>query len=152
MGKTDNKLPWRLPADLKRFKSITLGKPVIMGRKTFESIGRPLSGRTNIIITGNEKYLAPGCIVVHSPEEAIRASGQTPEIMVIGGAKIFTWFLVLAKRMYLTLIDDEFMGNIYFPEWNPEEWQEVERETHKADEKNPFGFTFLVLDRVKNPT
>lgn len=147
IGNRDNKLPWYLPADLKRFKSITLGKPIIMGRKTRESIGRPLPERTNIVITRKENYDAPGCVVVHSPEEAIKAAGDAPEVMVIGGAEIFAQFMPLASRMYFTLIDGEFDGNVYFPEWNPKEWRETFRETHDADEKNPHAYTFVVMER-----
>ena len=147
IGNKDNALPWRLPADLKHFKNITLGKPIIMGRKTFESIGRPLPERTNIIITRNKKYRAPGCVVVSSPEDALRVAGNAKEIMVIGGAEIFAKFYPLAKRMYLTLIDAEFEGNVYFPEWDPAEWHEVTREPHEPDEKNPYKYTFITLGK-----
>lgn len=148
IGNKDNTLPWHLPADLKRFKSITLGKPIIMGRKTFESIGKPLPERTNIIITRNEKYEAPGCIVVHSPDEAIKAAGDAPEIMVIGGAEIFAQFMPMAKRVYFTFVDGKFDGNVYFPGWNPKEWRETFREAHDADERNPYAYTFVTMDRV----
>lgn len=159
IGKGGNELPWRLPADLKRFKSITLGKPIIMGRKTFESIGKPLPDRTNIVITRNEKYEAPGCVIARSPEEALRAArllgearpkgtaGDAPEIMIIGGAEIFTHFLPRARRMYLTLVEEEFSGNIYFPRWSPEEWRETSREPHEADEKNSYRYTFITMER-----
>lgn len=149
IGNKDNALPWYLPADLKHFKSVTLGKPIIMGRKTHESIGKSLPERTNIIITRNENYEAPGCVVIHSPEEAIEASGDAPEVVVIGGAEIFAQFLPLANRMYLTLINAEFAGNVYFPEWNPEEWREISREAHESDEKNRYGYTFLIIEGRK---
>ena len=147
IGNKDNKLPWYLPADLKHFKSITLGKPIIMGRKTFESIGKPLPERTNIVITWNENYQEPGCVLVHSPEEALQAAGVAPEIIIIGGAEIFAQFLPLAKRLYFTLIDGEFDGNIYFPEWSPKEWCEVSREAHEPDEKNKYAYAFVTLER-----
>lgn len=147
IGKAGNELPWHLSADLKRFKSITLGKPIIMGRKTFESIGEPLPERTNIIITRNEEYGAPGCVVVPSPKEALKSAGNAPEVVVIGGAEIFAQFLPLAQRMYLTQVDGKFEGNVYFPEWNPEEWHEIFREAHGPDEKNAYRYTFLILER-----
>lgn len=147
IGKDGKELPWYLPADLKRFKNITMGKPIIMGRKTYESIGKPLPGRTNIIITRKENYEAPGCLVVHSPEEALQAAGEAPEIMVIGGAEIFAQFMPRASRLYLTLIDRAFEGNVYFPKWDAAEWREVSRETHEPDEKNFYAYTFIVLER-----
>lgn len=148
IGNSKNTLPWYLPADLKRFKSVTMGKPIIMGRKTFESIGKPLPERTNIIITRNEKYEAPGCIVVRSPEEALLAAGNAPEAIIIGGGELFSQFMPRADRMYLTLVDGEFEGNVYFPKWNPREWREVFREAHEADEKNPYNYTFVTLERI----
>lgn len=147
IGRKGNALPWCLPADLKRFKEVTMGKPVIMGRKTFESIGRPLPGRTNIVITRNRKYEALGCKVVNSAEEALQASGNALEVLIIGGAEIFAQFMPFANRMYLTLIDYEFEGDVYFPMWNLEEWREVSREPHEPDEKNPYKYTFLILER-----
>lgn len=148
IGKGGNELPWRLPADLKRFRNVTIGKPVIMGRKTFESIGRPLSERTNIVITRNEKYEAPGCVIAHSPEEALRAADGALEVMIIGGGDIFAKFMPRAMRMYLTQIDAEFEGNIYFPEWNPTKWREISRESHEPDKRNPYKYTFLTLERI----
>lgn len=151
IGNSKNAIPWYLPADLKRFKSVTLGKPVIMGRKTFESIGRPLPERVNIVVTRNEKYEAPGCVVVHSTEEAIRAAGDAPEVMVIGGGELYAQFLPYARRLYFTYVDGEFEGNIYFPEWNPKEWREVFYEAHEPDEKNPYSYTFVALERLLTP-
>lgn len=147
IGTDSGKLPWHLPADLKHFKFLTLGKPVIMGRKTFESIGKPLPERKNIIITRNKNYEAPGCIVVHSREEALKAAGDAPEIMIIGGAEVFAEFLPLAKRMYLSLIDGIFAGTAYFPQWDVGAWREISREAHEADEKNEYRYVFLVLER-----
>lgn len=148
IGDKNNALPWYLPADLKRFRSVTLGKPIIMGRKTHESIGRPLPERKNIIITRNENFEAPECIVVHSAKDAIKAAGGAPEIMVIGGAEIFAQFLPLAKKLYFTLVDEEFSGTIYFPPWNQEEWKETFREEHDSDEKNPYSYTFVTLEKI----
>lgn len=145
IGTDDGKLPWHLPADLKRFKSLTIGKPVIMGRKTFESIGRSLPERLNIVITRNKNYEAPGCAVVHSADEALAQTKDALEVMVIGGAEIFTQFFPRAGKMYLTLIDGVFSGSVYFPEWNSAEWREVSREAHEPDEKNRYGYTFLTL-------
>lgn len=147
IGNKDNALPWRLPADLKRFRNVTLGKPVIMGRKTFESIGKPLPERTNIVVTRNEKYEAPGCIVVRSTEEALLAAGDAPEVVVIGGGEIYAQFLPYAKRLYFTYVDGVFAGNIYFPHWNQEEWREIFYEAHEPDEKNPYNYTFVTLER-----
>lgn len=115
IGKDGAGLLWHLPADLKHFKSVTLGKSVIMGRKTFESIGKSLPERTNIVITRNTNYEAPGCVVVHSPDEALTAAGDAPEVMIIGGAEIFAQFLPRAKRMYVTLVDGVFSGNVSPP-------------------------------------
>lgn len=141
-------LPWYLPADLKRFRELTIGKPIIMGKKTYETIGRPLPERKNIVLAREKDFKVPGCIVVNSPEEALRAAAGSKEIMIIGGGEVFRTFLPLAGRMYLTLINNEFEGDVYFPEFDPDDWQELEREEHEPDEKNPYRYTFLTLDRV----
>ncbi|MDP3770652.1 MAG: type 3 dihydrofolate reductase [bacterium] len=143
----DNALPWKLPADMKRFREITRGKPIIMGRKTFESIGRPLPDRMNIVITREHDYRVDGCVVVHSIEEAIKAAGDAQEIMVIGGTSIFEQFLLLAQKMYITLIDHDFEGDTFFPEFDTKEWNEVERSQHQPDDKNRYRYTFLTLER-----
>jgi len=145
-----NSLPWKLPADMKHFKELTLGKPVIMGRKTFESIGKPLPKRINIIITGDEGYKAEGCVVAHSLDEALKAAGTAEEIMIIGGAQIYKEFLPKANKMYLTLIDADFGGDAYFPEYKIEEWEETAYEEHERDKDNQYNYTFIVLRR-KNP-
>lgn len=141
----DNKLPWKLSADLKRFRTITSGKQVVMGRKTFESIGKPLPNRTNIIITRDKNYKADGCIVVHSAEEALNAAKGNQEIMIIGGEQIFREFLPKAKRMYLTIIDEKFNGDAYFPEYDKTEWREVSREEH---EDGGLKYAFVDLERT----
>ena len=142
----DNSLPWKLSADLKRFRQITSGKPVIMGRKTFESIGKPLPGRMNIIITKDEEYKAEGCVVVHSAEEALGAAHGNNEAMIIGGSQIFKEFLPKANRMYLTFIDADYEGDAYFPEYNKDEWKEMHNEGHND---NGLRYSFVDLERIK---
>lgn len=146
----DGGLPWRLPADMKRFRAISMGKPVIMGRRTYESIParfRPLPGRHNIVLTRDASWQASGCTVVHSLEEALSAAGDEDEVMVIGGAEIFAQLLPQADRVYLTLVDGVFAGDTYFPEIDPAAWQEVAREAHPADEQHAVAYSFIVLDR-----
>lgn len=140
----DNSLPWKLPADMKRFRELTLGKSVMMGRKTFESIGKPLPNRTNIILTRDKNYKAEGCVVVHSAEEALKAAKGSGEIMIAGGEQIFKEFLEKADRMYLTFIDKDFDGDAYFPEYSKDEWKETKREEHKND----YKYTFVDLERI----
>ena len=152
-----NALPWYLPADLRHFKKLTLGKPIIMGSKTFASIGKPLPDRINIVLTRDHAFTAQGCVIAHSIEEALAAARPTKrsfgrakgrgEVMIIGGASIFEQFLPLAHKMYLTMIDAAVDGDIYFPAWNRNEWQETSREEHEPDEKNKFSYAFLALER-----
>lgn len=144
----DNQLPWHLPADLQHFKQTTMGKPILMGRKTWESIGRPLPGRTNIVITRDENYEAPGCVVVHSIEAALQTAEQQDEVMIIGGAEFYRQVLPRTDRIYLTRINEDFEGDTLFPELDSSEWQEVERVDCDADEKNPHSYSFIELDRV----
>ena len=144
------KLPWNMPADLKYFRDKTKGKPIIMGRKTFESMGKkPLPNRANIIITRDQNYKADGAIVVHSPEEAITEAEKygTEEAMVIGGSQIYKEFLPIANRIYLTIIEGEFKGDAFFPEYDITEWKETSYDEHERDAKNPNDYTFLVLER-----
>ena len=143
----ENRLPWHLPADLQHFKAITLGKPVLMGRKTWESIGRPLPGRTNIVITRDTGYVAEGCVVAHSLEEAVRAAGEAAEVMVIGGAQLYRQALPLADTLYLTLVHAEIRGDTRFPAWQPGEWRETARIDHEADDRNPHAYSFITLER-----
>lgn len=142
-----NQLPWHLPADLKHFKRTTMGKPVVMGRKTFESIGRPLPGRTNIIVTRNPRFQQNNCIVVHSIEDAIDAVKTTDELMVIGGASFYEQSIPLADRMYLTLIRHTFPGDAFFPRYQKDDWLEIERSDHDADDTNPYPYSFIVMER-----
>lgn len=138
----DNTLPWRLPADLQHFKQVTMGKPIIMGRKTWESLGRPLPGRTNIAVTRDRNYRAEGAVVMHSLEAALAHVAEEPEVMIIGGANLYTQAIPLADRLYLTRIDDEFDGDAWFPEVAGSEWELLESEQHAADESNPHVYRF----------
>lgn len=142
-----SRIPWRLPADLAHFKALTIGKPIIMGRATFESIGKPLKDRINIVITRDVNYKLVGCVVVHSVKDALDAAGNAEEIMVIGGGQIYSQFLPYASRMYLTLVDHEFPGDVFFPEWDAQDWTEISIEEHLPNEKNPYHYSFVVLER-----
>ncbi len=144
----DNSLPWYLPADLKHFKAMTIGKPIVMGRKTWESLPGKLPDRTHIIITSNPDYVAEGCVVVHSLEQALEAMGDVPEVMIVGGAMLYAQTLPIADRLYLTLVETQVEGDALFPEYDPGQWQEVERKHHPADEKNPYAYSFVTLSRV----
>jgi len=124
----NNQLPWRLPADLKRFKALTMGKPIVMGRKTWESLGRPLPGRTNIVITRDIGYQAEGCVVVHSIDQALEVAAGSDEVMVIGGEKLYQQVLDRADRLYLTLVKSDVEGDTWFPEFDLTQWREVQRE------------------------
>ncbi len=143
----DNALPWRLPADLKHFRRVTMGKSIVMGRKTFDSIGKPLDGRKNIVITRNPDYRPDGVTVVDSLDGALNAAGDS-EVMIIGGATIYEQVLPRADRIYLTLIDAAFDGDARFPELNQEEWQESERLDVDAGTEPDFAYSFVTLDRV----
>lgn len=144
----ENRLPWRLPNDMKWFRQHTLGKPIIMGRKTFESFGsKPLPDRTNIIITRDESYQAKDSIVVHSIDEALQAAGEVDEIMIIGGASFYEQMLPQADRLYLTFVHADVQGDAWFPEIDLSEWNEVERIDYDADEKNPQAHSFVILNR-----
>lgn len=142
-------LPWRLSDDLRRFKKITMGKPIVMGRLTFESIGRPLPGRQNIVMTRQRDYVAEGCDVVASADAAISMAGEAAEIMIIGGGEIYSLFLPLADRIYLTRVRAELDGDAHFAALNEGEWQLTQREQRKADEAHSFDFTFEIRDRVR---
>lgn len=143
----NNSLPWHLPADLQHFKQVTMGKPIIMGRKTYESIGRPLPGRTNIIISGNRDYAAAGCRIVHSIADALAEIDPDEEAMVIGGASFYAQALPYASRMYLTIIDEDFDGDAVFPEYDQTQWQEIERVEGVSDSKNTHRYYFITLER-----
>jgi dihydrofolate reductase len=146
----DNKMPWHLPADLKFFKRVTLGKPVIMGRKTYQSIGRPLPGRKNIVITRDINLKIEGVECVQTLEQATSVVGDVDEVMIIGGATIYEQFLAQTDRLYLTFIDLKTKGDTQFPDYKEiAQWFEIERESHLKDEKNVHNYEFVTLDRVK---
>jgi len=142
----ENAMPWHLPGDLAWFKRNTLSKPIIMGRKTFESIGRPLPGRQNIVLS-SQAGDAPGVTWVTSVEQALEAAGDVSEVMVIGGGSIYGQFLSRANRLYLTHIDAEVEGDTYFPDYEPDEWESHFSEFHDADSDNSHSFCFEILDR-----
>ena len=143
----NNKLPWHLPADLRHFRRLTTGHPVIMGRKNYESIGKPLPGRANIVVTRNPDYRAPGCVVTHTFEEAMTSAGSDAEIFIIGGAEIYRQAFDRAHRIYLTLIHARIEGDTYLPEFEGPPWREISRERHERDEKNPYAYTHVIYDR-----
>lgn len=142
----DGALPWRLSDDLKHFKAVTMGKPLVMGRKTHESIGRPLPGRRNIILTRQPDYTAQGCDVRHSVEDALAACAGVDEIMVMGGAALYRHFLPRAGRIYLTRVQAEVDGDTWFPPFDESAWKEVERRDCPADERNEYPYSFLLLE------
>ena len=140
-------LPWHLSADLQHFKSITMDKPIVMGRLTHESIGRPLPGRENIILTRNKSYRAEGCRVIHDLSE-LDSSADSTEMMIIGGAQLYAETLSIADRLYLTEVHAEVKGDTSFPDFIRADWHEVQRESFKADEKNEYDYSFVVYDRA----
>jgi len=145
-----NELLWRLPNDMKFFRATTMGKPILVGRKTFESFGgKPLPGRKNIVITKDNKYEREGAIIVHNIDDALTAAKPAEEVMIIGGASFYQQLLPLADRLYLTYVDGDFTADSWFPEFDETQWQVTKRETHKADEKNPYEHEFVIYDRLK---
>lgn len=146
----DNRLPWHLPADLKHFKGLTLGKPVLMGRRTFESIGRPLPERRNIVVTRDADFRPEGVIVASSIDEALARAAPASEIMVIGGASFYAQMLPRAQRLYLTLVHGNFEGDAYFPAWDARQWEQVERQDFPCDETGNPSYSFVTLDRRTN--
>lgn len=147
----NNTLPWRLPADLKRFRRLTTGHPVILGRKNYESIGRPLPERTNIVVTRDRGYRAPGCVVVDSLDAAYAAAGDAAEIFIIGGAELYAQTLARADRLYLTLVHAMVPGDTYFPEFDRAEWVEIERERREPDADHAHAYSFVTYDRRHAP-
>jgi dihydrofolate reductase len=162
----DNALLLRLPEDLKHFKTITMGKPIVMGRKTYDSIGRPLPGRTNIVISRQADLVIPGCVVVNSLSAAINAVGaqhaaplrqelpallghDMTEVMIVGGAEIYRQALPLADTVYLTKIHAALEGDVFFPVLPDAEWRETHREEHVADDRHAYPFTFVTLERKR---
>lgn len=145
----NNSLPWHLPADLAFFKATTMGKPVIMGRKTFVSIGKALPGRQNIVVTRDSNFDAPDSEVASSIDAAIAIADDTEEVMLIGGASLYQQTIDVADIIYLTLIHHEFRGDTWFPEINPEFWKLVSQDDFEADEKNPFAYSLVKYVREK---
>lgn len=143
------RIPWHLPGELRLFKSITMGHHIIMGRKTYESIGRLLPGRITVIVTRRRDYHVAGAVVVHSLAEALEAAAGNDEIFVIGGGELYRAALPLADRIYLTTVDAEPAGDTCFPELNPGEWREVSAESFGPDDRNPCGYRFSVLERER---
>lgn len=145
----DNQLPWRMPADLRYFKQTTMGHYCIMGRKTFESVDNPLPGRTNVIITRQPEYRAEGCVVVHNLDEAFRQGEEQAqeEIFILGGAEIYKQALDVVDRIYLTEIKTIVDGDTFFPKIDYTQWKETKREEHSADEKNPYDYAFVMLEK-----
>jgi dihydrofolate reductase len=145
-----NTLPWHLPEDLKRFRRLTTGHAVIMGRKNYESIGKPLPDRRNIVVTHDPGYQAPGCVVVDSLPAALAAAGDDAEIFVIGGAEIYRQLLTTADRLYLTLVHADVRGDTYFPEFGAEAWHETSRERHEADDRHRHAYSFVTYERRRS--
>ncbi len=146
----DNALPWRLPDEMRYFMRTTLGKPVIMGRKQFESMGKPLRERTNIVLSRDPTFAPNGAIVVRTLDDAIERARDSGggEAMVIGGAEIYALALPQADRLYFTLIDTEMRGDVFFPDFDESQWREVQREDHAADARHAYGYSVRVLDRL----
>jgi len=141
------RLPWRIPPDLRRFKQITMGKPIVMGRRTHESIGRVLPGRENIVLTRDVRFAAAGCTVLHGREELLAHCAAAPEIFIMGGAEVYRQFMDSADRIYLTQVHADFAGDTYFPELDRSQWREAEREDFAADDANPYPHSFVILER-----
>jgi dihydrofolate reductase len=145
----DNRLPWHLPDDLRHFKRQTLGKPVLMGRKTCDSLGKPLPGRLNIVLTRDPNYHRDGVTVVHDIEAALAAAGEAAEVMVIGGAELFRALQPRAERVHLTRVHGNIAGDVFWPPLDPREWQRTASEAHPADERHAYAMSFEVWDKRK---
>ncbi|MDB2384505.1 dihydrofolate reductase [Endozoicomonas sp.] len=154
----NNKMPWYLPGDLRYFKAVTMGKPIIMGRKTFESLGKPLPGRTNIVITRDQQYNHDGVRVVHSLEDALSLAESiamidgVSELMVIGGAEIYRQALPKAERLYLTRVYQRFEGDAFFPEFDERNWTEVTRKDQTTEDEQQLTYSYLILDKISAAT
>ncbi|MCD6201396.1 MAG: dihydrofolate reductase [Bacteroidales bacterium] len=150
----DNTLPWHMPDDLAYFFRITKGHHIIMGRRNYESNGKALPGRVNIVVTHNKDYLAPGCMVVHSVQEALdyaKKQGEK-EVFIVGGGTLYAATLTITERIYLTLLDAYVEGDTFFPELDPQLWQVVSEEFHPADDRNPYNYTFYIFERKPKPS
>jgi dihydrofolate reductase len=144
----DNQLPWHLPADLAHFKRLTVGKPIVMGRKVYDSIDRPLPERHNIVLTRDPNLSIPGCTVVNSRDQALAAAGPVEEVAVIGGAQIYELFLPVVDVIHLTIVEAEIAGDTYFPELPEQAWKAKEEAIRPPDEKNPYPLRFITLTRA----
>jgi len=145
----NNTLPWRIPEDLKHFKALTMGHHMIMGRKTFDSIGKPLPGRTTVVVTRNQQLKIAGCVMAQSLPEAMTACGNDDEIFVVGGAELYALALPLANKMYVTEIQQDVAGDAFFPQFNRAEWQETAREIHQQETPQPLDYHFITYWRVE---
>jgi len=134
---------------MKHVRDLTVGKPLIMGRRTWESIGRPLPQRTSIVLTRDSGFKCDGCLIARTPDEAMELAGDAPEIIIFGGARVFEDFLPRADRIYLTEVDADIGGDTFFPPLDPSDWEVVEAVEHPADERHPYDFSFLTLDRKR---
>jgi dihydrofolate reductase len=149
----NNRLPWHLPADLRHFKALTTSHPIIMGRKTYESIGKPLPNRTNIILTHRADFEAAGCQVIAALSQTwLKGEFPNQEVFIIGGAQVFEQTLPLIECIYLTVIHHRFQGDTFFPALNENEWQTLEESTHEKDQENPYAYTFKTLARRELPS
>lgn len=144
----DNDLLWHLPEDFKHFKKTTMGKPILMGRKTYESIGKPLPGRKNIVITRDKRFMAEGVTIVNSIDAALSASEQYDEVMIIGGASFYQQMLPMVDRLYITLVHQTFEADAFFPDINMNEWAEIERSEYAADERHAHDFSFVTFEKT----
>lgn len=144
----DNELLWHLPDDFQYFKAVTMGKPILMGRKTFESIGRPLPGRENVVVTRDKSFSAEGVTVVNSIDAALEATQQYDEVMVIGGANLYQQMLPLADKLYVTLVRHAFEGDVFFPEINTDKWLMTHQTEHSADDRHVYSFSFLTYQKA----
>jgi len=142
-----NQLPWHLPADLAHFKKVTMGKPIIMGRKTYDSIGRPLPGRTNIVLTRSDDFHAEGVLKANSLEQAQEYVAGAGEVMVIGGSTVYQLALPGADRLYMTYVENNYQGDAWFPEFDLEQWRIIASEQHGADKKNSCAYRFVTYER-----
>ena len=142
-----NQLPWHLPADLAHFKKVTMGKPIIMGRKTYESIGRPLPGRTNIVLTRAADFQAEGVLTANTLEQALEYAAGEDEVMIIGGSSIYELAMPRADRLYMTYIENNHEGDAWFPDFDLAHWRIIDSEEHAADEKNPSNYRFVTYRR-----
>ncbi|OGM14487.1 hypothetical protein A3A76_05810 [Candidatus Woesebacteria bacterium RIFCSPLOWO2_01_FULL_39_23] len=144
-----NKLPWYLPADLKHFKELTTGHHILMGQKTYESIGKPLPDRVNIILSEDPNYHAKECIVVNSINEGVELakSENEHEFFIIGGASVYKQMLPFTDKIYMTKIHNNFDGDVYFPNIDDKNWREISKESHTKDDKNPFDYDFIILEK-----